>query len=209
MLLKGRLGKNCFGGYEHKSTYTQKSHHHAELLHMRGDAFNVFLHWLTCISLDAYPHYLISNWFCVFISDVMYCFFLLLTNMENTYIFHINNNAWVTVNNDFGLTSEAICQIFSRVTKSRVKTIGKSHHEWPKKSLFTVKNVLFHFLHAILCPEHTIRSLISQLSPRTVVSDLALWRQHSGSVTSRETCIVTSYLSIVLARANWRKGDLH
>ena len=30
------------------------------------------------------------------------------------------------------------------------------------------------------------RSLISQLSPRTVVSDLALWRHHSGSVTSRE-----------------------
>ena len=30
------------------------------------------------------------------------------------------------------------------------------------------------------------RSLILQLSPRTVVSDLALWRHHSGSVTSRE-----------------------
>ena len=25
-----------------------------------------------------------------------------------------------------------------------------------KKSLFTVTNVLFYFLHAILCPEHTI-----------------------------------------------------
>ena len=30
------------------------------------------------------------------------------------------------------------------------------------------------------------RSLISQLSPRTVVSDLALWGHHGGSVTSRE-----------------------
>ena len=29
-------------------------------------------------------------------------------------------------------------------------------------------------------------SLISQLLPRTVVSDLALWCRHSGSVTSRE-----------------------
>ena len=44
----------------------------------------------------------------------------------------IKNNAWVTVNNDFWVTSEAICQWFSRVTKSRVKIIGKSHHEWPK-----------------------------------------------------------------------------
>ena len=44
----------------------------------------------------------------------------------------IKNNAWVTVNNDFWVTSEAICQWFSRVSKSRVKIIGKSHHEWPK-----------------------------------------------------------------------------
>ena len=44
----------------------------------------------------------------------------------------IKNNAWVTVNNDFWVTSEAICQWFSRVTKSRVKIIGKSHHEWPQ-----------------------------------------------------------------------------
>ena len=67
----------------------------------------------------------------------------------------IKNNAWVTVNNDFWVTSEAICQWFSQVTKSRVKIIGKSHHEWPQKSLFTVTNVLFYFLHTILCPWNT------------------------------------------------------
>ena len=44
----------------------------------------------------------------------------------------IKNNAWVTVNNDFWVTSEAICQWFSRVTKSRVKIISKSYHEWHK-----------------------------------------------------------------------------
>ena len=44
----------------------------------------------------------------------------------------IKNNAWVTVNNDFWVTSEAICQWFSRVTKSGVKIIGKLPHEWPK-----------------------------------------------------------------------------
>ena len=59
----------------------------------------------------------------------------------------LKNNAWVTVNKDFWVTSEAICQWFSLVTKSRVKIIGKSHHEWPKQSLFTVTNVLFYFLH--------------------------------------------------------------
>ena len=31
----------------------------------------------------------------------------------------IKNNAWVTANNDFWVTSEA-------------KIIGKSHHEWPQ-----------------------------------------------------------------------------
>ena len=44
----------------------------------------------------------------------------------------IKNNAWVTVNNDILVTSGVICQWFSRVTKSRVKIIGKSHHEWRK-----------------------------------------------------------------------------
>ena len=45
---------------------------------------------------------------------------------------YIKNNTWVAVNNNFWVTSEAICQWFSRVTKSRVKIIGKTHHEWPK-----------------------------------------------------------------------------
>ena len=114
----------------------------------------------------------------------------------------IKNNAWVTVNNDFWVTSEAICQWFSRVTKSRVKIIGKSHHEWPKKSLFTVTNVLFYFLHAILCPgthnsaKNHHRSLISQLSPRTAFSDFALWRHHGWSVTSREREILALWRHI-------------
>ena len=37
-----------------------------------------------------------------------------------------------TQKKDFWVTSEAICQWLSRVTKSRVKIIGKSHHDWPK-----------------------------------------------------------------------------
>ena len=60
------------------------------------------------------------------------------------------------------------------------------------KSLFTVTNVLFYFLHAILChgTHDSAKShhpwLISQLSPRAAFSDFALWRHHSWSVTSRE-----------------------
>ena len=45
---------------------------------------------------------------------------------------------------------------------------GKSHHLWPKNLLFTVTNVLFYFLHAILCPEHIIP--LKQLS----VADFAI-----------------------------------
>ena len=65
----------------------------------------------------------------------------------------IKNNAWVTVNNEFlghewgdlpiiftsdVVTSENHWQFASRVTQ---------------KSLFTVTNVLFYLLHAMLCPE--------------------------------------------------------
>ena len=75
----------------------------------------------------------------------------------------IKNNAWVTVNNDF---------------LSRVRRFGDDFHEWrshelkslpnrltsDKKSLFTVTNVLFYFLHAILCHEHTnsLRTIIER-----------------------------------------------
>ena len=52
--------------------------------------------------------------------------------LESCLVDDIKNNAWVTVNNDFLVTSEVICQWFSLVTKSRVKIIGKLPHEWPK-----------------------------------------------------------------------------
>ena len=139
----------------------------------------------------------------------------------------INNSAWVTVNNDFLVTSGVICQWFSRVTKSRVKIIGKSPHEWQKKSLFTVTNVLFYFLHAILYLKHTIPLFHILNTPfrykqssivhfAIVARDGLFWlnivtsSQLICDVTrTRGTGIVTSYSLIVLARANWHKGDLH
>ena len=111
------------------------------------------------------------------------------------------------MNNDFGFTSEAICQYYWQIA-SRVT----------QKSLFTVTNVLFYFLHAILCPwthnstKNNYQLLISPLSLRIAISDLALWCHYSWSVTSRERGLLAlcgQILSIVLARANWRKCDLH
>ena len=96
----------------------------------------------------------------------------------------LNHHSWCDLpmifNRDF-VTRENHRQIPSLVTQ---------------KSLFTVTNVSFYFLHAILCPwTHNIaknnhRSLISQLSPRTVVSDLALWHYRSESVTSSKSEIL-------------------
>ena len=44
----------------------------------------------------------------------------------------IQNNAGVAMNNDFLVMSEVICQWFSRVTKSQMKIIRKSHRKWTK-----------------------------------------------------------------------------
>ena len=68
-----------------------------------------------------------------------------------------------------------------------------------KNSLFSAANVSFYFLHAILCPEYNYaknnhRSFISPLSLRTAFSDLALWRHHSWSVTSREREALILYI---------------
>ena len=68
----------------------------------------------------------------------------------------IEYNAWVSVNNDSLATSEVFCQWFWWMMKSRMKIHWQITSPATKKSLFTVTNVLFYFLHAILCSEHTI-----------------------------------------------------
>ena len=120
---------------------------------------------------------------------------------------YIKNNAWVTVNTDFfgeewGDLSENHWHCTSQVTK---------------KSLFTVTNVLFlivtrYFISWTHIRSNNNRSFTSPLSPRKVFSDLTLWRHQSWPVTSRENEVLAlwwSCSSIVLARANWHKGDLH
>ena len=83
-----------------------------------------------------------------------------------------------------------------------------------KNSLFTVTNALFYFLHAILCPEHTIpQKTISIAHFAIVARDDLFWLSIvtspgliCGVTRPRGTGTVASYSSIVLARANWRKG---
>ena len=58
------------------------------------------------------------------------------------------------MSNDFWVTSEAICQLFSRVTNEWKSLANRI----TQKSLFTVTNVLFYFLHAILSLGATGRS---------------------------------------------------
>ena len=103
----------------------------------------------------------------------------------------IKNNAWVTVNNNFLVTSGVICQWFSRVTKSLA-------NHWQITSRVT-KKIVIHGNECIIffltgyfiswtqrSATNYHRSLISQLSLGMVFSDLTLWRHHSWSVTSRE-----------------------
>ena len=82
-----------------------------------------------------------------------------------------------------------------------------------KKSLFTVTNVLSYIVHAILCHEHTdlLRSIIERSFAIVAKSSLfwlsiVTWLQLICDVMrTRDTGIVTSYSSILIARSNWRK----
>ena len=76
----------------------------------------------------------IKGFYCINFSCYLMLHFLKEHNLFIPKESDIKNNAWVTVNNDFFVTSEAIRQWFSRVTKysSRVKIIAESPHEWQK-----------------------------------------------------------------------------
>ena len=125
----------------------------------------------------------------------------------------IKNNVWVTVNNDFFVTSEAIRQWFSRETKSRVKIIADSPHEWQKKSLFTVMNVLFYFLYAISCHERTnpLRTITERsfrhccqgwpfLTEHCDVTTIDLWRHANAKYWYCDVIFVYCYCTRNLAQ---------
>ena len=83
------------------------------------------------------------------------------------------------------------------------------------QSLITLTFVLFYFLHASWCLKHTITLKHLSIADFAIVAKSGLFwlnivmsPQLICDVTrTRGTGIVASYLSIVLARANWRKGD--
>ena len=117
----------------------------------------------------------------------------------------IKNNAWVTVNNDFFVTSGVICQWFSQV-----KISGKSPHEWPKIVIHGNECIILfltcNFLSWTHCSAHFAIVAKEGLFWLNIVTSSQLI---CDVTRMRGTGIVTSYSSIVLARANWRKGDLH
>ena len=109
-----------------------------------------------------------------------------------TKVEYIKNNVWVTVNNDFLVTS------------------GNDFHEWQSHEfrhewkslanhLTSDQNIVIHGNECIILfltrhfmswahsfAKNNHRSFISSLLPRKVFSALALWRHHNRSVTSRE-----------------------
>ena len=97
----------------------------------------------------------------------------------------IKNNAWLTVNNDVRVTSEAICQYFSYTLFYVVST----QFCWKQSSIsdfaIVAKDGLF-WLCIVTSPQ-----LICVVTRTLGIG------------------IVTSYASIILARPNWCKGDLH
>ena len=76
-----------------------------------------------------------------------------------------------------------------------------------QKSLFTVTNILFYFLHAILCPwTHNSVKKVTIADFAIVAKDGLFWfsivmslQLFCGVTRTRVTGIVTSYSSIVLA----------
>ena len=193
--------------------------------------------WLYLQEISYCLHIRAKVWFhtiifgCRVRMQAVWCFnIFLLYNVQNGVTFswlsmfivliyqhqdEIKNNAWGAINNDFWVTSEAICQYFFKSDEVKSGNHWQIASRVTQKSLFTVTNVLFYFLHAIFCPEHTIPlkkiidswfrhcrqgwSLSIVTSPQLICDITRMWG----------TGIVTSYLSIVLAHANWRKGDLH
>ena len=95
---------------------------------------------------------------------------------------NIQNNAWVTVNNDFLVTSEVIWQWKSLA----------NHHTSDQNIVIHGNECIISFLtRYFMSWAHSFannnrRSFISSLSPRKVFSALELWLHLNWSVTSQE-----------------------
>ena len=65
------------------------------------------------------------------------------------------------------VTSEAVRQWLSRVTKSRVGIIAESPHEWQIISVFTATHSSFYFLHVSYCLDGQTNSLKQSSNAQT------------------------------------------
>ena len=109
--------------------------------------------------------------------------------------------------------------IFTRDFFTRDKNSVFSH-EWKsspnhltrdKNSVFVITHTLFCFLHAILFPDRAHKRA------KTIIDcPFRSFRQGRSFLTlipdvkrTRDVVIVRTYSSIVFARANWHKGELH
>ena len=82
--------------------------------------------WHFCGKISPWPPNFISfaNFEIIKLGVYMYQIYLFKLINIGVDIVDIKNNAWVTVNNDFFITTEVICQWFSQVTKSQWKSLA-------------------------------------------------------------------------------------
>ena len=111
-----------------------------------------------------------------------------------SFMWEIKNNAWITVNNDFWPLVMWFANYFHE-WQSHVWKSSANHITSDQNSLFTVTNVLVYLLHTVFVLNTQFRKKQSSIAhfaivARTVSSDLALWRHHSRSVTSRESDVI-------------------
>ena len=117
----------------------------------------------------------------------------LFTNLQNNCINsmkYIKINAWVTVNNDFFVTSETIRQWWKSLP-NRLTSDKKIVIHGSECTILFLTRYFMSWTHKSAKNYH--RALISPLLPRAAFSDRALWRHHNWSVTSwkrEKTCIV-------------------
>ena len=131
----------------------------------------------------------------------------------------IKNNAWVTMNNDFfGHEWGDLAIIFTSDEVTSEKSLA--NHLTSDQNIVIHGNeciILFLTRYFMSWAHNFARQKQSSIVRFVIVVKEGLFclsivtsLQLICDVTrTRDTSIVTSYSSIVLARANWRKGDLH
>ena len=128
----------------------------------------------------------------------------------------IKNNEGFTVNNDFFChewRSHEWKSLPNRLTSDNKSLLTPSLFDWAQ----TVTNVILLFTRYFMSRTHKSTKKLSSSAHFAIVAKGCLFWLNIVTSTqlicdvtrTRDTGIVTSYSSIVIVRANWRKGDLH